>query len=107
MNDVLVALFRAIFGFVAWVAIFLCIVIGSLIIYTGTMGPAYVGWLVLIVGPVFIISSAGIVALMIQNNDLLRRIAEREAPARPANGAAAKPASSTPARREPSLRASP
>jgi hypothetical protein len=104
MNDLLVALFRSLFGFVSWVAILLCVVFGGLIVYTGTMAPAFIGWSLLIGGPIVIISMAGTVALMIQNNDLLRRIAEHEAPMTPENRSPAKSAGSMPARREPSLR---
>lgn len=101
MNDILVLVFRSIFGFVAWSLIFGCMLVGGVMVVSGSPAPAFVGWLVLIGGPVLIITLAGTVAVMIQNNDLLRQIADRES-----KQSAATPANSpaTAVRREPKLR---
>lgn len=102
MNDLLVNLFRAIYGFMAWAAIFTSLVIGAIRILTAS-GPMQtpIGYAIMIGGPVFAILIFGTVALMIQNNDLLREIAGRK------DGAEAPPKAPEKAAKEPWKRGEP
>lgn len=78
MNDLLVSLFRLMFGFLAWTTAFLCIFIGGWMVIIG-QGHPVVAWTILIGGPASVVIAGGAIALMIQNNDLLRQIAKASA----------------------------
>ncbi|NUB43850.1 hypothetical protein GEU84_005605 [Fertoebacter nigrum] len=97
MNDALVSMFKSIFAFVTWSAILSLFTIGAAMVWSGRV-ETWLAYAIVFGGPLISITLGGVVALMIQNNDLLRQIAqERSAGDVPSTFAAE--------RREPTLRA--
>lgn len=100
MTNFIAEAFKIVCGLVAGILLLVSVTAG--VAYVGTTGGAWQGWAVLIGGPLLVILMFGSLALVIQNNQLLRRIAENQEKGVPPRGAQG---ADDGAHREPALRA--
>ncbi|APX88674.1 hypothetical protein BV394_02110 [Brevirhabdus pacifica] len=92
--------FKHMVGFIAGLALIASVIFG--VAAWISTGGGWQAWLALVAGPLLVIFTFGTLALVIQNNQLLRRIADgQDAPPKPR----AEPASDAALRREPAMRA--
>lgn len=101
MTNFIANAFKHMMGFIAGFALIASVIFG--VVTWISTGGGWQAWLALLAGPLLVIFTFGTLALVIQNNQLLKRIADGQEAARTAR---AEPSHEAAQRREPALRAS-